>query len=355
MGTLIRSTLALLVLAALHGALLAPRALADADSEARIRYERAIELYESGVYDAALVELKRAYELKPSYKLLYNLAQVRMALHDHAGALDAYRQYLQQAGARLPRERREAVDAEVAQLSQRVAELTITTDVSGAEVLIDDLVVGTTPLGAPVLVNAGVRRVVIRHADHAPQSQRVSVAGGDRQVVELLLRGAVSADMARVSPAPPSAEQPAAAPSVEPGGSATQPGSDINATPDQQPPPARQGRLLTWIGWGVTAALVGGAVTTGVLALDSSAELKDKREHELVASSELERDKSRTTRLALVSDGLTAAALVAAGLSVWITVRGRRDAGENAPSSTASANHLKLGVGPTGLRLHARF
>src|SRR4051812_184720 len=111
---------------------------ADAEREARERYDNAVKLYEEGAYDAALVELNRAAELRPSYKLYYNIGQVRYAMHDYAAASDAYRRYLEQGGDKIPSSRREQVQKELNDLAQRVAKLTIDVDVPGAEILIDE-------------------------------------------------------------------------------------------------------------------------------------------------------------------------------------------------------------------------
>src|SRR3954452_22502455 len=97
----------------------------EADREARERYDNAVKLYEEGAYDAALVELNRAAELRPSYKLYYNIGQVRYAMHDYAAAIDAYRRYLDQGGDKIPSSRREQVQKELNELAQRVAKLTV--------------------------------------------------------------------------------------------------------------------------------------------------------------------------------------------------------------------------------------
>src|SRR5262245_24707637 len=79
---------------------------ADRLREARGRFERGIELYEEGDMDAALVELRRAYELAPSYKLLFNIGQVHLQKSDYASALDAFERYLAQGGENVATKRR---------------------------------------------------------------------------------------------------------------------------------------------------------------------------------------------------------------------------------------------------------
>ena len=74
--------------------------------------------------DAALVELRRAYELAPSYKLLFNIGQVHLQKSDYASALDSFERYLAQGGDKIARKRRREIEALVEKLRQRVAEVT---------------------------------------------------------------------------------------------------------------------------------------------------------------------------------------------------------------------------------------
>src|SRR5688500_17904592 len=74
--------------------------------EARTRYERALQLYNEGASEGALVEFERAYQLAPSYKLLYNIALIRLQLNDYAQALKAFQEYLAEGGTEIPSVRR---------------------------------------------------------------------------------------------------------------------------------------------------------------------------------------------------------------------------------------------------------
>src|SRR5262252_5103847 len=69
----------------------ANRAPATASSEipeeARLRYERAVQLYNEGDPEGALVEFERAYKISPTYRLLYNIGSIRLQLNDYAEAL----------------------------------------------------------------------------------------------------------------------------------------------------------------------------------------------------------------------------------------------------------------------------
>jgi hypothetical protein len=160
---------------------------ADPRAEASERFRRGVKLYKDGDFVAALVEFKRAYELEPNYRVLYNLGQTSRELKDYAPALQAFQRYLAEGGKEIPRKREEEVRRSIGDLTDRVGTLTITTNVEGAEIQIDDVVVGVAPLEEPIVVNVGRRRVEATLTGHAPARRVLEVAGKDDLKVELQL------------------------------------------------------------------------------------------------------------------------------------------------------------------------
>lgn len=113
---------ALLVLAlGCASVLVALPARADAEDDARARVKRGLELYDEGDFRLALVELERAYEIAPSYKLLYNIGQIHMQLGEYARAQRAFRRYLDEGGAEITPERRTEVEKDLATVNGRIA------------------------------------------------------------------------------------------------------------------------------------------------------------------------------------------------------------------------------------------
>ena len=327
----------------------------DADREARERYENAVKLYEDGAYDAALVELNRASELKPSYKIYYNIGQVRFAMHDYAAAMDAYRQYLEKGGDKIPAARRDQVQKELNTLAQRVAKLNIESDVPTAEVFVDDVLIGTTPLSAPVVVNSGIRRVSVRHPDYPVQSRRVSIAGGVQETVSFALQNRSAAGAPPV-PAPPAAASGALGPAsvprrAEPSPSA--PSSTVAPVGNNTAPHAATHRV-PWVGWALTGAFTAGAAVTGVLALSNNSSLAHDRDQLDVSSSDVRSKASKVRTLATVTDGLIAAAVVAGGVSLWLTLGSSSEEPASARPK-ASSKALRVGVGLGGISMKATF
>lgn len=344
----------IVVAALLHGG----HALgADPEREARDRYESAVKLYEEGAYDAALVELNRAAELRPSYKLFYNIGQVRFAMHDYAAAIDAYRQYLDKGGDKIPQTRRDQVQKELNTLAQRVAKLSIDVDVPGAEISVDDVVVGSAPLAGPLVVNSGIRRVTVRHPDYASQSRRVNLAGGVQERVSFALANPAATV---APPAPPSAgtnepraaQPPPAAVAAPPRG----PSAPPKTTPDSPPSPEASAHSVPWLGWVLTGAFAAGATVTGALALSANSTLKRDREGLEVSSSEFDSQATKVRTLAVVTDTLAAAALVAGSVSLWLTLGSTKSGSESQqPAEKAARKPLELGIGLGGISMKAAF
>jgi hypothetical protein len=100
--------------------------------------------------------------------------------------------------------------------------------------------------------------------------------------------------------------------------------ADANPTPSTptpttpvEPPP----RTIPWVGWVITGAFAVGTGVTGGLALSASSDLKTKIGTLGVTQQEIDSAHSKTVALGIASDALLGATAVAAGLSLFFTLR----------------------------------
>src|SRR5512141_2517800 len=75
-------------------------------AEAAARFQRGVDMYREGGYEGALAEFRKAYQIIPSYRVLYNIAQAQYALHDFVGAHKSLMQYVNEGGSEISTERR---------------------------------------------------------------------------------------------------------------------------------------------------------------------------------------------------------------------------------------------------------
>ena len=279
--------------------------------DAERHFTRARALYDEGDFPLALVEFKRAYELSPNYRVLYNIGQVNIQLFNYAAARTTLEKYLKDGGDEIPSARKKQVEADLAMLEGRTAHLKVVST-PPADVTIDDMPAGHAPFEAPLLVNAGQRKIVVTKPGYTPATRFVVLAGGDTTEVKLDL-----------------------APLPNDGG------KSVIVVPTE----GHKNYTPAVIGWIATGTLGVAAAITGGLYLSKESELDElsspstptNRQNALDASSD-------ATRLAVAADVLGLAALGAGLVSIYFTLRPPRT---EAPAATTGLRVRPSGAGAT--------
>jgi len=209
----------------------------EATQEAAERFDRGVAYYNDGNFGAALAEFLRAYELTGYWGVLYNLGQVSQGMGRLADAMRYFQRYLDEGGGEIDgiEGRRAEVQGSLDALRGELAVLRVEVDVPGAEVLVDDEIVGTAPLADPIYLAPGPHIVVGRHPDHGSVRREVTLASSEEESVSLVL-------------AAPVGPGPGPGPAVE----------------------EEESIASQWWFWTIIGAVVaGGAVTAGVLLAPS--------------------------------------------------------------------------------------
>jgi hypothetical protein len=280
---------------------IAASAAADAasdkkEAQARAQFEQGLELFEKGRFEQAAIAFERAYELKPSYKILYNLGQAEHELEHYAAALKAYSRYLAEGGDEVPEERVKEVKYKIKKLNNLVGMIIVECPVEQALVKVDDEVVGKTPLLGPIFVDIGKHRVTVKKGKEELLNQVLKVAGGERVVAQ------VETGEAAVTASAEEAEEAEEEPIEE----------EPEPEPTEEEPGDRPDRLWTWVALGVggAAGIAGGVI--GGMALSRKNRLMDEcGDGTCPDSREDERDRIKT--MALTADilyGVAGAAVV---------------------------------------------
>ena len=287
--------------------------------EAHNHFALGVKLYSEGDFGPALVQFQRAQEIKPHYKVLYNIAQCSFQLRDYVATRAALLRYLENGGGAIEPQRRSEVESELADLQRRVAQIDVHSNVDGVAVFVDGQSVGTTPLSKSIEVNEGKRSISVESNVHGTKQRILLVAGGERQSV------AVDFELA-----------PLLAPKQS----------------VQRPRPQTGGEHDRWANlgagfWasGAGALLLGaGAGLTGYLALQARSDHRAELNQRGTTSAELDRAERRTKNLALTTDLLAGSAIVCAGIAITLFVV---HDGSNGGTSVA--------VGPDQVWLHGSF
>lgn len=299
----------------------APSTADDAGSH----FQRGVDFFKDGDYVAAMVEFKKAYELDPSQPIvLYNIGQTARELRSYSEALTALEKYLAEGGESVGTDRRKRVEGWVAELKEKVAHITFETNATGAEISVDDVPAGRTPLARPVVMNAGRRKITATREGYAPLTRYVDVAGTETKTIVLELTSLT-------------AKGGGGAPGPGPG-----PGPGLVEVEHTAWP---------WVGLGVTAAT---GIATGViggLALGKKSEFEDALTTVPTTSDAIEAARSDARTFALTADvlgGLTGGFAVLTAVA-FVLDYGRKPAPpEDAAAATVTARPM-LGPGYVGV------
>ncbi len=271
-------------------------------TEAAMRFDRGVEFYNAGALDAALVEFERAYELISDYRVLFNIARVHVEQNHYVEGVRAYERYLEEGGDELSKARRTQAEQELEVLRARIANLTVRSNVAGAELSLNGKVVGTLPSSEPIALDPGTWELRLEKPGYHPVHRTLKLAAGDSPQLTLNLNVQTATVQTSVGP--------------------TGTAAHIN-----EPPRFQLSRNYT--AFGVTLAgavlLAGGAGTFGYLASERESDLE-------TAFNEFPADRDRVDTLrtegktfATVSDVMTVGAIVTAGLSLYFLLDPPKD------------------------------
>lgn len=144
-------------------------------------------LFEDRDYSGALVKFQSAYESSKNPRLLWNVAACEKELRHYAKVLTMLREYREKAAAELTEQDKREVDELVQNIQPLVSSVEVTVNESGAEVRLDDDMIGTSPLAKPVLVDIGQRRVSVKKKGFREYNEALLVKGGAELAVRVKL------------------------------------------------------------------------------------------------------------------------------------------------------------------------
>jgi len=269
-----------------------------------------------------MVEFKKAYELDPRYPVLFNIGQTSNELKDYAGALSSYERYLKDGGEEIDAERRKKVQTLIEELTRKVAAISVTTNVAGVSVIVDDVDVGVTPLASSVRMNAGRRKLVLTKSGYEPITRIVEIAGTEEKTLNF--------DLVSLS---------------QTGGTGNDGPSGGDTTPEQ----GVEHTVWPWVGLVSTGVL---GVATGVfggLALAKHSTFEDALVVAPTTKDAIDSARSEAKTFALVTDILLGTTIAAGALTALAF---GLDYGRSSPQATAFIQPM---VGPGMVGLNGAF
>jgi hypothetical protein len=135
-------------------------------------------LFNHGDFAGAEAKYRQAYDASRDPRLLFNAAVCEKSMKHYVRMREFLLRFAAEEGSAISAEDQTTVEEAVAAIKQLVGVVTVTTNVPGATVTVDDEPAGTTPLPAPLLLDLGKHRVGVNKDGFDASARTVEVAGG---------------------------------------------------------------------------------------------------------------------------------------------------------------------------------
>lgn len=168
------------------------------DDAAREAFAKGTEAYRDVEFAEALLLFEEAYKLRPTYKILFNIAQTQLELRRPHLALEAFEKYMVEGGKNIDDDRRDEVVREIRKLRRVVGEI-IVLGQTGTECRIDDEHVGFLPLDRPLRLESGNHEITIHLHGEIVCRKEVEIVAGKKRIEQCKAR-----DDSQEGPAPES-------------------------------------------------------------------------------------------------------------------------------------------------------
>jgi tetratricopeptide (TPR) repeat protein len=245
-------------------------------------------------FEEALAEYQAAHEAYPDPQIFFPIAQAEQRLGRFVDALQHYQELLAESKALSPALRSQ-VQIHLDEVRKNLAAVVLEVEPSGADILIDDKEVGTSPMSQPVFVEPGQHTFAVTREGYARVEGNLDLAPG-KELRKRIRLEPVEADR-------DSRRQRRRAERV-----VRRPLDD-----DEEERARRPSALPLWIGIGVTGALAVGGAVTGFAALAEHGRYEDES-RSMAAREAARRDGQK---LAGVTDIFLAGAVVGAGVTAY--------------------------------------
>jgi len=159
-------------------------------------------LFQDGDFASALVKFESAFAVSKNPLLLWNMAVCEKSLRHYAKMLGLLERYRVEARDKITEADIKEVDGLVESVRALVSPLDLTANEALAEVFLDGVSLGTTPLAKKPLVDVGEHTISLKKKGFREKSERVKVTGGAPLAIAFVLEREVHEGTLSVHAAP---------------------------------------------------------------------------------------------------------------------------------------------------------
>jgi len=159
----------------------------DYKEDAKRHYMQGVALFDEGNFEAALAEFKASYKANPNFRVLMNISACLKSLYRYAEAARTLEQYLEGGKGKISKAREQEILEAIEELKSLLAPVTIQVDEEDATINVDGVMMGTSPMQKPVLMDPGEHEITIIKEGFKEVKRKITVAASQAQTVNLTI------------------------------------------------------------------------------------------------------------------------------------------------------------------------
>jgi hypothetical protein len=148
-------------------------------------WDTALALYLRGLWDGARTSFSAAFDASKNPRVLFNVAVCEKNLGHFGRAIETFQRELEMGKGQLDADEQAEVVAQIQGLEAFVARVTIGVSEAGAEVYVDDVKVGDSPLSGSVTVAIGERKIRVTKAGFVDAHETRELKAGANATVAI--------------------------------------------------------------------------------------------------------------------------------------------------------------------------
>jgi len=149
---------------------------------AKTHFEKGVALFKAGDYEEALAEFLESHRIVPAWEFKYNIAACYLKMKKAAKSLTYYRQYIEEGGGEVPKDRKKQVLEEIENLEGKVGKVVFCCGLEGSRLVVDEVETYEEMPGEALLLDPGDHGIEIVKEGFKPFTTTMKIVSGENRL-----------------------------------------------------------------------------------------------------------------------------------------------------------------------------
>ncbi len=178
------------------------------DDMSRQRFQKGVQFYNAGDFEAALAEFTESYRVKSNWAVKYNIAFCYMKTNHYVRSMKEFLAYLEMGEGKITGKRKEQVEKILEELNGKIGKIGFCCDLGPIDVIVDDVQKHAINGDGEIMLDPGAHKIAVLKEGFEEHVEEVMIVSGKKKTLEVQLNAVPAAAAPAVGPSPLSEQGP---------------------------------------------------------------------------------------------------------------------------------------------------